>query len=114
MIKKATFNSNNFISPKYGYVPQEIETKSLDKDSGKNFQEIYDFHRLWKFKENRLRNEKYAERLDSMKKQKLCVLNVREKVLVLAERLKKKDAPGKLYKSTTENKPFLIGTEYLQ
>ena len=49
-----------------------------------------------------------------MKKRKLCVLNVREKVLVLAERLKKKDAPGKLYKSTTENKPFLIGTEYLQ
>ena len=70
LIKKATFNSNNSISPKYGYAPQEIETKSLDKDSGKNFQEIYDFHRLWKFKENRLRNEKYAETLDSMKKTK--------------------------------------------
>ena len=33
-------------------------------------------------------------------------LIVGEKVLVLAERLKKKDAPGNLYKSTTENIPF--------
>ena len=41
-----------------------------------------------------------------IKKRKLRVLNVEEKVLVLAERLKKKDAPRKLYKSTTENKPF--------
>ena len=29
-----------------------------------------------------------------------------EKVIVLAERLRKKDAPGRLYKSTTENKTF--------
>ena len=33
-------------------------------------------------------------------------MNVEENVLVLAERLKKKDVPGKLYKSTTENRPF--------
>ena len=33
-------------------------------------------------------------------------LNIGEKVLVLAERLKKKDAPGKLYKRSTQNKTF--------
>ena len=33
-------------------------------------------------------------------------LEIGEKVLVLAERLKKKDAPGTLYKSTTENMSF--------
>ena len=33
-------------------------------------------------------------------------MTVGEKVLVLAERLRKKDAPGNLYKSTTENTPF--------
>ena len=33
-------------------------------------------------------------------------LTIREKVLVLAERLRKKDAPGNLYKSTTENISF--------
>ena len=30
-----------------------------------------------------------------------------EKVLVLAERIKKKDAPGKLYKPATQNKSFI-------
>ena len=29
-----------------------------------------------------------------------------EKVLILAQRIKKKDAPGKLYKLTTQNKSF--------
>ena len=29
-----------------------------------------------------------------------------EKVLVLAERLKKKDSPGRLYKNTTENRLY--------
>ena len=29
-----------------------------------------------------------------------------EKVFILAERLKKKDAPGRLYKATTENIPI--------
>ena len=33
-------------------------------------------------------------------------LETGEKVLVLAKRLKKKDAPGRLYKSTTENMSF--------
>ena len=33
-------------------------------------------------------------------------LSIGEKVLVLAERLRKKDAPGNFYKSTTENISF--------
>ena len=33
-------------------------------------------------------------------------LNLDEKVLVLAERLKKKDAPSKFYKASTDNNPF--------
>ena len=33
-------------------------------------------------------------------------LNLNEKVLVLPERLKKKDVPGNLYKPSTENLPF--------
>ena len=36
---------------------------------------------------------------------------VGEKVLVLAERLRKKDAPGNLYKSTTKNTPFFNRNE---
>ena len=33
-------------------------------------------------------------------------LDIGEQVLVLAERPKKKDAPGRLYKSTTENRLY--------
>ena len=45
--------------------------------------------------------------LDAQKKKRLCgPLGIGEKMLVLSERLKKKDAPGRLYKSTTENRPF--------
>ena len=46
LIKKATFNLNNIKSPKYGYVPQKVENKSLDKKTGQNFQEIHNFNRL--------------------------------------------------------------------
>ena len=58
LIKKATFNLNNMVSPKYGFAPQDIENNSLDKNSGKNVLEIYNFHRLWRVKEANIRNEK--------------------------------------------------------
>ena len=44
--------------------------------------------------------------LDSWVKKLRSPLEISEKVLALAERFKKKDAPGTLYKSTTENMPF--------
>ena len=34
LIKKVTFNLINIVSPKYGFAPQDIENKSLDKNSG--------------------------------------------------------------------------------
>ena len=34
-------------------------------------------------------------------------MNLNEKVLILSERLRTKDAPGKLYKASTDNIPFL-------
>ena len=46
------------------------------------------------------------QKLIDIKKQLRDPLEIGEKVLVLAERLRKKDAPGRLYKSTTENKSF--------
>ena len=54
-----------------------------------------------------MRSEKYAENLQLRQKRTLrSPLDIGEKVLVLAERLRKKHSPGKLYKSTTENRPF--------
>ena len=64
------------------------------------FCKIYDFHRLVKVRKFA---ERY-ERSDIKSDRRFC--KTFEKVLVLAERLKKKDAPGTLYKSTTENMPF--------
>ena len=50
---------------------------------------------------------RYEERKGDCKKRKLRdPLDTGEKVLVIAEHLKKKDAPGNLYKGSTENKPF--------
>ena len=51
-------------------------------------------------------NEKYDEKLDKRKRKLRSPLNLDEKVLVLAERLKKKDAPYNLYKASTDNIPF--------
>ena len=60
-----------------------------------------------------MRSEKYSENLQLRQKRTLRgPLDISEKVLVLPERLKKKDGPGKLYKRTTENRPFLIETEF--
>ena len=53
-----------------------------------------------------MRNDKYNQKLDRRKRKLRSPLNLDERVLVLAERLKKKDAPGNLYKASTDNIPF--------
>lgn len=40
-----------------------------------------------------------------------ALLDFGELVYVLAERLKKKDPPGKIYKISTENEPFVIKSQ---
>ena len=53
-----------------------------------------------------MRNDIYDQKLDRRKKTLRSPLNLDEKVLVLAKRLKKKDSPGNLYKFSNENIPF--------
>ena len=104
IIMKAVENLNKINSKKYGLPPDIIEKKSLESEY---FKEIYDFHRLVKITKGINRYERYNEKLDKKQKRKLREpLNINEKVLVLAERIKKKDAPKFLFKSTTENIPF--------
>ena len=50
---------------------------------------------------NEDRIEAYEERKDKLNRRRL-----RDPLDVIAERLKNKDAPGSLYKSTTENRLF--------
>ena len=53
-----------------------------------------------------MRNAKYDQKIDRRKRTLGSPLNLDEKVLVFAERLKKNDAPGNLYKTSTDNIPF--------
>ena len=62
--------------------------------------------RLKKIGNNQLRNKKYGAKIDKRKRKLRSPLNLDEKVLILAERLKKKDSPGNLYKASTDNIPF--------
>ena len=48
-------------------------------------------------------NDQYNQKIDRRKRTLRSPPNLKEKVLVLAERLMKKDAPGNLYKPSTEN-----------
>ena len=97
---------NNVNSTKYELPPETIEKRSLDLNNGEYFQEIYNFMRLRKIRTNQLQNEKYNKKIDRRKRKLRSPLNLDEEVLVLAERLKKRDAPDTLYKASTENIPF--------
>ena len=109
LIKKAVENMNKTNSQKYGLPPETIEKKTL---SDNVFREVYDFHRMVRVSRDADRYKRYDVRLDKKQKKQLReLLILGEKVLVLAERLKKKDAPGVLFKSTTENIPFFNRNE---
>ena len=103
IIQKAVENLNKTNSEKYSLPPEIIEKKTLANNV---FKEIYDFYRLVKVTKAANRYERYNEKIDGKKRKLREPLEIDEKVLVLAERIKKKDAPGVLFKSTTENIPF--------
>ena len=104
IIEKAIENMNKINSEKYGLPPEIIEKKTL---SDNVFKEIFDFYRMVKVSKAVDRYERYNEKMDERQKKKLrAPLEIDEKVLILAERIKKKDAPGILFKSTTQNVPF--------
>ena len=104
LIKKTVENMNNTKSIKYDLEPEVIEKRSLIDG---NFKEKYDFYRLYKVTKAFKRYKKHDVNVDFRRKKKLRdPLTIGERVLILANRLKKKDAPGVLYKSTTENKPY--------
>ena len=62
--------------------------------------------RIRKIENNQMRNDKYDQKIDRRKRTLRSPLNLDKKVLILAERLKKKDPSGNLFKASTENMPF--------
>ena len=97
---------NETVSLKYGLLPEVIKEKSLDLNNEKYFREVHDFARLRKVEDNQLRNQKYDQKIYRREITLRSPLYLDEKVFLLAERLKKKNAPGKLFKSTTNNVPY--------
>ena len=112
VIRKVTNNLNNTKTAKYQIEPEKVEKKALSDDV---FWGKYDFYRLRKVGTDVNRLGRYHLKKDIQKPKKLREpLEVGEKALVLAERLKKKDAPGRLYKSTTQNRPYFNKKELKQ
>ena len=61
-------------------------------------------HRLEKMRKLNLRQDRFDKKKYDQKRKKLREnLNIGEKVYVLAERIKKKSAPGKFYKQSVQN-----------
>ena len=115
LIKKAVENMNETTSTKCGVSPENVENKTIDSSKDSEFnREMYDFLRVKKVANNQYRNMKYDTKKDRRQKRLRNPLFLDEKVLVLAERLKKKDAPSKFYKASSDNIPFLIVIKYLQ
>ena len=91
---------NSVQSEKYELSPEEIEKKTL---SSGRFRTVFNMHRIDKTNLLHERLDKYDKKKYSAKRRKLKEnLSTGEKVLVLAERIKRKPAPGKFYKQSVQ------------
>ena len=96
-----TANMNIQSSKKYGFSPEEVEKKPLQSE---RFRTFYNMHRLEKTHKLNQRQDRYDKKKYDRKRKKLREnLIIGEKVYVLAERIKKKSAPGKFYKQLVQN-----------
>ena len=89
------------MNEQYGLSPNKIEKKSL---SNERFRTLFNFHRIEWTKKLHNRQDRYDKIKYGAKRKKLQEnLNIGEKVLVLAKRIQKKSAPGKIYKQSLQN-----------
>ena len=92
----STANMNLRPSRKYGISPKEIERRAL---SNERFKTIFNMKRMEKTQRLHCRLDDYDKKKYSLKKKQLREdLSIGEKVYALAERIKRKSAPGKFYK----------------
>ena len=95
IIEMSTTNMNIKPSLKYSISPENIEIKALNSE---RFKTLFNMHRIEKTNKLADRMDRYDKKWYLRKRKKLREnLNIGEKVYVLAERIKKKSAPGKFY-----------------
>ena len=98
IIKISAENMNTQPSKKYGFSPEEVESRALKSE---RFRKLYNMHRIEKTDKLNLRMDRYDQKKYHKKRRKLREnLNICERVYVLAERIRKKSAPGKFYKQS--------------
>ena len=72
--------------------------------SSERFRTLFNFHRIEHTKKLHDRQDRYGKKKYGAKRKKLREnLDIDKKVLVLAERIRKKSAPGKFYKQSVQN-----------
>ena len=106
IIRLAGANLKKTKSEKHSLESNEIEKKNSLRSE--RFRINFDFIRLKKVKKETDRKTRFAKK-KLMKKNNIKLmekLDIGDCVLGLGNRLKKKDAPGKYYKSSTQNKSF--------
>ena len=100
-IQNSALNMNTIKSEKCELSPEEIVRRSL---ASERFKTIFNMHRIDKTKRLHERLDRYDRRQYTLKRRRLREdLMIGEKVLILAERIKKKDAPGRFYKQSVQN-----------
>ena len=88
-------------SREYGISPEKIEKSAL---SSERFRTLFNMHIIERTNKMNARLDRYDRKKYLRKRKKLREnLSVGEKVYVLAERIKKKSAPGKFYKQSVQN-----------
>ena len=88
IITNSALNMNTMKSGKYGLSPEEIERLSLPSEK---FKTIFNMHRIDKTKRLHERLDRYGRRRYTSKRRRLKEdLMIGEKVLILAEKIKKK------------------------
>ena len=101
IIEMSTTNMNIKPSVKYDISQENIENKVLNSERFKTLFNMYRIEKTNKLAHRMDRNDKkrYLRKRKKLREN----LNIREKVYVLAERIKKKSAPGKFYKQSVQN-----------
>ena len=101
IIEMSTANMNIQKSKKYGFSHEEVEQRALQSD---RFRTVYNMYRLEKTHKLNQRQDRYDKKKYNRKRKRLREnLSIGEKVYILAERIKKKSAPGNFYKQLVQN-----------
>ena len=101
IIQNSALNMNTMESENYRLSSEDIEQQSI---ASERFKTIFNMHRIDKTMKLHERLDRYDRRRYTSKRRRLREdLMIGEKVLILAERIKKKDASGRFYKQSVQN-----------